>query len=316
MHEPGHSARASVLVTGATGMIGRWTIASLISRGFRVYAVTSRVTLPADSRPLVHLVCLDLLDRQAIDAVIESIRPDGILHLAWETTHGHFWSSPTNEQWLSSSVELATSFARHGGRRLVVAGTCAEYDWSPEVLGKGLCSEESTPIRPRTVYGRTKARLLDTLSSHPGLTGVDMAWGRVFSAYGPGEAKTRLIPSIVTGLLNDQPVPIASGNQVRDYLHAQDIGAAFVSLFDSGVTGPVNIASGVPVSISALAQEIGQQLGRSHLLRIGEVREGVMDPLRLVADVTRLRREVGFTHNILLPSGLKDTISWWKTVGL
>ena len=61
------------------------------------------------------------------------IRPEVLIHLAWYAEHGKYWTSPENVRWVEASLALLRGFAAAGGRRVVMAGTCAEYEWSREV---------------------------------------------------------------------------------------------------------------------------------------------------------------------------------------
>jgi nucleoside-diphosphate-sugar epimerase len=130
-----------VLVTGATGFVGRQALAPLAARGYEVHAVGRRE--------------VDLLDPDATTRLVEELRPTHLLHFAWYAEPGAFWQSPENERWLAAGVHLLEAFAASGGTRAAVAGTCAEYDWS----GSGILSEQSTPLAPRTAYGEAKNAL-------------------------------------------------------------------------------------------------------------------------------------------------------------
>jgi UDP-glucose 4-epimerase len=291
----------TVLVTGATGTIGRWCVRELRGAGLDVVAVGG------PRRP----DGVDLLDRTAVEALVSTVRPEGIVHLAWETTHGSFWSSPANEHWADASAELVVSAAALGCRRVVVAGTCAEYDWRPDALGDGTCVEAVTPIAPATAYGRAKVDLHQRLRSHPLLEEVSLAWGRVFWLYGDGENPDRLVPGVVRALLSGEEVPLTAGTQVRDFLDARDVGSAFAALLRADVRGAVNVGSGRGVSVAEIATMLGDLTGRAELLRFGAV-PARDEPPRVVADVERLRREVGFTPSIPLEDGLRAVVEDWR----
>ena len=68
---------------------------------------------------------------------MKDLRPSHLLHFAWYVTPGKFWTSPENIDWLQASLDLVTSFLDCGGERSVIAGTCAEYDWT----GNGILRE-------------------------------------------------------------------------------------------------------------------------------------------------------------------------------
>ena len=78
------------------------------------------------------------------------------------------------------------------------------------------------------------------------------------------------------------------------------------------MSGPVNIASGAPVALGEVVQEIAGQLKRPDLVRLGAIPAPENEPPVLVADVSRLRDEVGWLPEHDLASGLAETIEWWK----
>jgi nucleoside-diphosphate-sugar epimerase len=171
---------------------------------------------------------------------------------------------------------------------------------------------EDAPIRPATLYGAAKHGLHVVSRAFAEQAGVSLAWGRVFFLYGPFEAPGRFVPSIVLPLLRGDVAPLTEGFQRRDLMHAADVGAAFAALADSDVSGAINIASGRAVVLREVAQEIARKLDREDLLQVGArpMREG--EPPTLVADVERLREEVGWNPGIELGDGLADVIQWWR----
>src|SRR5262249_15055807 len=155
--------------------------------------------------------------------------------------------SPLNLQWVGASLELIQAFQRHGGRRLVAAGTCAEYGRSDAP-----CLEETTPLQPATLYGTCKHALQLMLAAFSNETGLSSAWGRMFFLFGPGEHSNRLVPSVIRALLEGRPALCSQGNQLRDFLPVEHAAEAFVALLDSDVTGAINIASGAAVSVKQI----------------------------------------------------------------
>lgn len=286
-----------VVVTGATGFIGRHTPGLLATRGFEVHPVSSRDA--------------DLLDRNASEALIRKLQPTDLLHLAWYAEHGKFWTSPENDRWVEASLELLRAFADFGGRRAVIAGTCAEYDWN----GDGLLSEDSTPLAPATPYGAAKARLHVEAASVAAEAGVSLAWGRIFFVYGPGEDPRRLVASVARALIAGEPAACTHGEQVRDFLHAGEVADALATLLASNVEGPVNIGSGEPTRIKEIVAEVAHATGRPDLVRLGALPANPDEPPRLVADVRRLREEVRWKPRGSLAQGIADTVAWWAGQG-
>jgi nucleoside-diphosphate-sugar epimerase len=295
-----------VLVTGAGGFIGRHALAPLAARGFEVHAVGTREQPAPVSGERWHRV--DLLVPGEPARVVREIRPSHVLHFAWYAEHGKFWTSHDNLAWARASVDLLDACRRGGVARFVGAGSCAEYDW----MGAGDLREDA-PLAPATLYGACKAAvgsIAGALAREPG--GLSAAWGRIFFLHGPHEKPARLVPSVIGHLLRGEPAPCSHGEQVRDFLHVEDVAAGFVALLDSNVRGAVNVASGAPVAVKDVVTRIGARIGRPDLLRLGALPQPPGDPPRLVADVRRLRDEVGFQPRIGLDEGLGRTIEWWR----
>ncbi|HEV3136441.1 MAG TPA: NAD(P)-dependent oxidoreductase [Pirellulales bacterium] len=290
-----------VLVTGGTGFIGRHVTASLQARGFEVHLIvrdrdTARA-LTADA--FLHQA--DLFDESSSATVLRDVAPTHLLHLAWVTAHDKFWTSVENFAWVQASLNLVQHFTAAGGRRIVCAGTCAEYDWSDEH-----CSEFTTAARPATLYGACKNGLREMVDHYAALHGIRAAWGRLFFLYGPGENRARFLPSLILPLLRGDYADCQCGDHVRDFLHAADAADAFAALLDSEVQGAVNIASGGPVRLAVLANQIAAIAGRPDLLRTGTRPGSPNNPQVLTADTTRLNQEVDWRPRISLERGLKE----------
>ena len=296
-----------VLVTGGSGFVGRQTLLPLLARGYEVHCAGRPTdTLPPEAREHLHFHECDLLDPAARQTLIRTLQATHLLHLAWYTVHGKFWSTPENQTWHVASLALGQEFADHGGKRAVFAGSCAEYEWADKIL-----VEDLSPLRPATIYGQAKNSLREALKPLFASTGVSWAWGRVFFLYGPYEGPSRLVSSVILKLLAGKPALCSDGHQLRDILHVADVASGLVALLDSGFEGAVNIASGEETPIREVTQAIAVKLGATPLLELGAIPRAANDPERIVADSTRLR-SLGWVPQFTLDSGLDDTIAWYQ----
>jgi nucleoside-diphosphate-sugar epimerase len=291
-----------VLVTGANGFIGARTTAFLTARGFQVHAIGRR-------RPTgqVEFHQADLLRVDELQAALAEIRASHLLHLAWDVSPGRYWCAPENLDWVCASLQLLRAFAAAGGRRAVIAGTCAEYQW-----GQPRFLENTTPCEPATLYGAAKNGLRQIVESFGVNTGLSIGWGRIFFLFGPGEKSGRLVSDAIRSLTLAQPLLTTHGNQRRDFLHVDDVAGAFAALVDCEVAGAVNIGSGHAVSVRTLLEAIASQIGNGDCLKFGARALPQSEPPIIEADPTRLSCEVGFTPQYDLVGGLSDTIAWWN----
>lgn len=292
-----------VLVTGASGFIGRHSLPFLIESGHEVHAVARRA--PAVP-PGVSAHACDLLDPAAASTLIARLHPTHLLHFAWYAVPGKFWTAPENLDWVAATLQLLRSFVAAGGQRAVMAGTCAEYDWAHDLLGP------RTPLAPATLYGAAKNAVRACLEhAAPGL-GLSWAWGRIFFLYGPQEAPGRLVSDVVAGLLAGRRVAVSAGLQERDFMHVADVARAFVALLDSDVVGALNIASGSVTPVRQVVEQLGALTGRGALIDFGARPSPPSDPARLAAEIGALAGPVGFTPRYDLATGLRDTVDWWR----
>lgn len=298
-------AMKRVLVTGLSGFIGRHCLPSLILRGFQVHAISSSAR-PDSAAVTWHEA--DLLDDHArISEVVNEIQPTHLLHLAWYTNPRTFWTSPENVRWQQASARLFDACAKDGVRRIVVTGSCAEYQWNASI-----CGERSTPLEPHTLYGQTKNETRRELEAIAERHGISSAWCRVFFLYGPHAHPNRMPGVVISSLLHRQPALCSHGEQLRDFIHVRDAADAIVSVLDSRLSGPVNIASGQAVRIKDMVLSVADRLSARHLVRLGAVATNSTEPAAIGANTTRLRDELGWTPKFDLESGIDDTIQWWQ----
>lgn len=295
-----------VLVTGAAGFIGQYTLPLLVEKGYQVHAVDLKQSLDNIEGVIWHEV--DLLDKRQIDDLIDKVKPTHLLHFAWYVVPGNFYASVENLEWVKSSLDLFLSFVRNGGRRIVAAGTCAEYDWQTG----GFCREEITPINPHSLYGVCKDALRKIVQFLCYQEKVEFAWGRIFFLYGPCEKQGRLIPAVICSLLKNKKFKCIHGSKVRDFLYVEDVASAFVNLLDSDIQGIVNIASGEPVTLGKIISQVGEQLGRGELIEFEDDVFSLDNPASIVGDSSRLKKELGWRPSIDFSEGIRRTILWWK----
>jgi nucleoside-diphosphate-sugar epimerase len=292
-----------ILVTGASGYIGRQVRGWCAAQGLDVHA-TART--PPSSAGGATWIAADLLDAAERRRLMAAVRPTHLLHLAWTTAHGAYWTSPQNIDWLAATLDLARLFGETGGRRLVGVGTCMEHTIGGKASGAG-----QTPQR-RPLYSVAKyacRMVLDQLAHDLGLR---FAWARVFFSYGEHEHPARLVPSVINNLLAGRAADCTSGTQLRDFMHVRDVGAALAALLMSECEGSVDLGTGDGVRIAEVVRLVGTLMDKPHLIRLGALPGRPGEPAEMLADGGRLRDEVGFVPRYSLEQGLRETIAWWE----
>lgn len=294
-----------IIITGASGFLGQHCCRVFAASGWQVIALSRSGGPDIDG---VESVVCDLLDPAQTGAAISRLKASHLLHLAWHDAPRDRWTSPVNLDWVAASLALARAFAAAGGERLILAGSCAQYDWSQGPV----LSEAETPLNPASLYGAAKLALSDLLQTASGSLGISVCEARIFFCYGPGEPAGRLVPDLIAGLRAGTSVPCTDGLQIRDYLHAEDIARALAMIAASDLSGPVNVGSGEGLAVRTLIAEVADQLGRPDLPQYGALTRAADDPPELCADVTRLQA-LGFAPHFDLQSGVADTLARWAT---
>lgn len=293
-----------VILTGGTGFIGQHALHYLLDRGHEIHVLSSKKSHGMNGA-IWHQQ--DLMDFAGTRDFVKKIQATHLLHLAWTVKPGQFWTSVENLSWVQCSLNLIRAFQESGGRRIVAAGTCGEYDWNGDIF-----DEKTSQFCPATLYGASKRGLYLISEAFAHSKNLSFAWGYVFHLYGPGENPNRFLPSIIRGLLQKKIIPCSHGDQIRDFLHVSDVARAFVSLLESSLIGGVNIGSGNEISLKKLARMVADQIGGHELLHFGALATPFNEPLRLVPEVKRLHKELNWAANQSISQGLEEVISWWK----
>lgn len=290
-----------ILLTGPTGLIGKYAIEPLLEAGFEVFAVSSK-SKEADSK--INWVKADLLYFADIKRVFEEVKPEYLLHFAWDTTPGSYLESNLNFDWVQSSLEMLKQFKQHGGKRAVFAGTCFEYEFEYEILGAPL--KEDTKLNPTSTYAKCKNHLNGLATLYSMKNDISFGWGRIFYVYGENEQEKRLIPYVINCLSHDKEFSTSAGELIKDYMFAEDIAGAFVKFLDTEVEGCVNICTGKPVALKEIVSLIAKKLGKEHLVTFEN--KGTKEPGRILGDNSRLANEVGFVPKYSLSQGLDKVL--------
>jgi len=295
-----------VFLTGITGFVGAQVARVLVGANHDVLGLIRRDSSLWRLEGITDKIQFVEGDFYAIDSYQQALvewKPDACIHLAWYAEPGKYLHSPLNLSALTASLSLLQKLIDIGCGQIVMAGTCAEYDTE-----RGFLTEEG-PTKPSTIYAATKLSMALIGQQMANAAGVNFVWGRLFYMYGPYEDERRVIPALIRALLAGRQFPASAGEQVRDYLHVEDVANALILLTEKQVNGIYNIASGRPISIRQLMENIGEITGRSDLIKFGDIAYRVWDPMFICGDNQRLR-SLGWRPQYSLKNGLSRTINW------
>lgn len=270
--------RGQILLTGATGFVGRHVAKRLVAERHDVVAVIREGT--SERLPEGMGRVIETPDLFGEDIAFWTGACDGrgtVIHCAWHAKPDTYMTSERNLDCLEGTLRLARGAANAGIARFVGIGTCFEYDLSSD---GDLASD--APLGPTTPYGAAKAATFLALSRWLAQEEVSFLWARLFYLHGPGEDPRRLVPYLHSRLAEGRHADLSSGTQVRDFLPVEEAARRIVDAASGNRHGPINICSGIGTTVREMAETIADIYGRRDLLAFGARADGAADPARVV----------------------------------
>ena len=291
-----------VVVTGGSGFVGRAVVRALLKRGTPVVVVGDREPLPESVRDdRVTHVRGELADPSIRDVALGE-GAAGIIHLAAITSVLKSAEQPaetfeTNVQVTHELLELAR---QRGIGQFVLASTNAVVG----DIGTGTISEE-LPLQPLTPYGSTKAAGEMLLSGYAGSYGIAGSALRFTNIYGPGMGhKDSFIPRLMRAALSGGGVQVyGDGSQSRDFVHLDDVVQGIMAAYDKQYSGTAIIGSGESISVLQLIEAVRAATGKPLPVEHVPAKQGEMPAV--IVDVSKAKRELGYTPNVDLTEGLR-----------
>ncbi len=279
-----------LFLTGGTGFIGSHVLAAALAAGHRVRALrrspASAPVIPLPGEPewcQGDLSTLTAADLEGIEAV---------LHLASAGV------SPKQVPWeelvqanVAGSLRLLERAAEAGVRRCVVAGSSHEYG---NAARRYEAIPPDAPLEPLSPYGASKAAAFQLLRAIAIAEGLELFYGRIFSAYGEGQFEGNVWPSMRRAARSGDDFPMTSGRQISDFIPVADVAAHLLAACERpdvhpGVPLVVNIGSGAATSLLAFAAAEWSRLGATGRLRPGVLPDRPDQIERYVPDLAGLR---------------------------
>ena len=309
----------TVVVTGATGHVGRTVVDELARTGFDVVAASRAGALPdppfgSAAAPGVRTLALDVSDEAAVALLADALPgAAAIVHLAGWHPPATAASTAADRRGLIETNALGTQrvldAARARGDVAVVV-----YASTFEIYGiparPGPVSEDD-PTQPITDYGATKLSGEDHLFAFAAETGVRGVALRLPAVYGPGERVARALPNFLRRVAaGERPVIHGDGADRRDQIHTRDAARAVACALAAGATGAYNVSDGVPHAIIDLAQTAMTVAG---MAGAPDRRPAEKPRLDFHMRIDKARRELGFTPAVSLADGMAEQLAWLRS---
>jgi UDP-glucose 4-epimerase len=297
-----------ILVTGATGFLGSYLVADLLAHGHEVSVLVRPGGNPwrlSEVLAGVHVVEGSLTDVKALRSKLAAARPHAIAHMAWDGVSNVDRNRALQARNIPMTAELAELGAEVGIETFAGAGSHAEYGPYDRQIA------ESDETHPTTLYGKAKLAAGETARQLCSEHAVRFAWLRIFSTYGPKDADSWLIPSMIRTLRRTERMSLTKCEQRWSFLHARDAAAAFrTALVNPAADGIYNVGSPEAPELRDTVTHLRDLVNPAAELGFGDVPYRSDQVMVLQPDTQRLSA-LGWRPEVSLTDGLLETVNWY-----
>jgi nucleoside-diphosphate-sugar epimerase len=294
--------QVKLLVTGAGGFVGAAVVRRALAVGHDVVATGRSATPTRLVGTAASYHAVDLSDYAAVDAMVDVERPDIIIHSAWEGVSGAARASDIQMLNVHHANHLVDAAIRNGACKFVGIGSQAEYGRYDRLI-----REDDLP-NPSMIYGVAKLAAYHFGRQRAADAGLNFAWLRLFSPYGPGDNGNWLIPSLIAQMAAGVAPKMTAGAQKWDYLFIDDCADAILAASVSDATGVFNLCSGEATRVHDIAEAIRDQVAPRLDLTFGEIPYGPAQIMHLQGDRSHLSAATGWVPKVSFKDGLIRTI--------
>lgn len=301
----------NVIITGADGFVGSYTVQKFIEEGKRVLALD---IAPEPKRLISHeklqyMQC-DISDTQSLLSKIDYGKYDTFIHFAWAGSAGlgrmDYELQMQNVQNTVNCVKVAKEL---GCKRFVGAGSIMEYEMEDSTHTRGNKPSKSY------IYSLGKFVAHSMCKIIAAEIGIDLLWPMITNAYGVGELSPRFVNTTLRKMINKEPLEFTSGTQTYDFVYVSDVAKAFYLVAEKGKPFcEYMIGSGSARPLKDFILEMIGACAPDQSPRFGDVPyAGTILPLDTYS-IKALQEDCGFMPELSFAEGTKKTMEWLKTL--
>jgi nucleoside-diphosphate-sugar epimerase len=298
------------LVTGAAGFVGAGLTRRLLGLGHEVHVLvkspTNRWRLVEIERDLAcHAV--DLRDEAGLRALVQSVRPEVIYHLA---AHGAYPSQDDPDEIIQSNMlgtwNLLKAASTIDYATFVNTGSSSEYGF------KETATRETDYLEPNSYYSVAKCAQTLLCQHVARVEKRSINTLRLYSVFGPFEEPSRLVPTVIRSCLQNKPLKLVPRDIARDFIFVDDVIDAYLRLGAlERLSGEIiNIGTGLQSTVGDVVDHVLAQTGAQVACEWGAMAPRQWDARIWVADCTKSYRLLGWRAQTVLGEGLRRTVDW------
>ncbi len=309
-----------ICVTGAGGFIASHLVEALLAVGAQVRAFVRYNSrgdpgllkmIPRQALEQVELIAGDLRDLTAVQSAVQGC--SHVFHLGALIAIPYSYRHPVEvvETNILGTMNVLLAAGEMKVDRLVHTSTSEVYGTARQVP-----INENHPLQGQSPYSASKIGADKLAESFYRSFDMPVVTVRPFNTYGPRQSARAVIPTIITQALTQGVVWLGNLEARRDLTHVRDTVAGFLKVGEvAGIEGETfNLGTGIEVSIAELAETIVSLVGKRVEIKLDEsrLRPEKSEVQRLLSDNSLARQRLGWSPEIDLESGLRDTIAWIK----
>jgi len=274
-----------VLVTGATGFIGRHLIPELLQAEHAVTVIIRDVERVKQFLWSEHVGLIVADIHKLEDCWLRQIgEQDALMHLAWPDLP-NYQELVHVEKNLPADYAFLKKIVEQGVEQILVTGTCFEYGNQSGVLN------ENSPTMPNNPYALAKDSLRKYLQALQQDYPFVLQWARLFYMYGEGQNSNSLLAQLNDAISSEKSIfNMSGGEQLRDYLPVDIVAKYLLGLVEcQDCNGVVNVCSGQPISVRRLVERYLEQRNVKIILNLGYYPYADYEPMAFWGDQQKLQ---------------------------
>jgi UDP-glucose 4-epimerase len=299
-----------VLVTGATGFIGRTLVRRLLVEGYETVLLVegtgkSKPPIPGqlvEFSQLIQTYSGDLRDRGSIEGLIRKSQPDSVIHLAAVGVTDPFLDYKSAiEHNVIGTINLVHSFfaayiARQHAGQMIVARTPGEAS-------------------NMNVYAASKAAAWAFCSMYAQTKDWPITGAVIYQAYGPGQPDHTFVTAAMKAALTAEDLKMSSGTQQRDWIYVEDVAGGFIAALESNLAPGVSfdLGTGISITVADMAEKIYRMVDKGGVPRTGSLKNRPGEVNFQIADAKRTERMLGWRSSTSVAEGLKLVLDALKS---
>lgn len=302
----------NVVLTGATGFLGRNMAAALCAEGFCVYAVIrpdSRNTALLPKHENIIPVFVPLTEILSSNA-LRNVPLDGFFHFAWPGVNRAQIGDPAiHRQAAMDSEAVLESAVQMHCTKFVFAGSRSEYG-----IQEGAFCEDAV-CEPNSPYGIAKLNFANRAREICKSNGIRLIHARIFSVYGPDDHPWSLIYSSVRGMLKNEPLRFSAGTHYWNFMYISDMTDLLLTIYrqadriGASDNGIFNIATDDIRRIRDFINEMYEVTGSASVLDFGGFQQAAESAISVIPDTSKVKNMFGWKPQTVFSDGIRKIIA-------